>query len=128
MNSTYESILYKIRDLVDLKRQGKFGEAISGYQQLDKMYPQTPVIIKSWAKTLSAAGYYNTAIEKYTEAAQRYRLIGDMYESEICNRHMQILIHHKRMGFNLRDPEFIEYIKQISGTRDLTGRDLTCKD
>jgi len=105
-----EYILGKISEAVELKRNGEFDSANQIYINLDNEYPNNPIILKSWAKTLVCLGKYDYAIEKYQLAAQYYNELGNNEESWQCKE--QILEIKNRF---INPEKFKNWVRGVSG-------------
>lgn len=105
-----EKILGQISQAVDLKRNGEFKSANKIYTNLNNEYPENPIILKSWAKTLVCMGQYDDAIEKYQLAVKHFDAQDNDGESLQCND--QIMGIKNR----LNNPEqFKNWVRAVSG-------------
>ena len=66
----------EIDNAIRLKRSGDYQGANQIYSSLDKVCPNDPDIIMSWAKIFVCLGEYDTAINKYQIASRLFRSTG----------------------------------------------------
>ncbi|MBT4398219.1 MAG: hypothetical protein HOD37_01970 [Bacteroidetes bacterium] len=100
----------KIAQAVSLKRDSDFNGANLIYEQLNDQYPHSPVILKSWAKTLVCLGLYEDAINKFQLAVKLFIPQGMENHAWQCNN--QIMEIRNRS----KTPEqFKKYIRAVSG-------------
>lgn len=113
-NQPTDDVLATINELINLKRQGKFEEAIKGYTKLameENNDPNNyPYILKSWAKVLICLGEYEKATNFFEEAALLFQNIGNDTDTWQCTNHAYKI----KNRYKNRDG-FINYVKVVSG-------------
>lgn len=107
-------ILDQIERAVILKRCGDYHLANNIYLSLNIIYPDNPIILKSWAKTLALDGYYDIAINLFFKASIIFKNSGFFDQLEECNYHASKLIYFVS-NYNPLNYDFKSYLISISG-------------
>lgn len=108
-------ILDQIERAVTFKRCGNFSASNDIYVFLNKFYPDNPIILKSWGKTLAVAGYFDFAIDLFMKASIIYN-DGGVFEQVVqCNYHVDQLMYFKSTGYDKNDSYFKSYLMSIAG-------------
>ena len=103
-----------IQQAANLKREGRFRDALAFYEKLYDRYGGHPVLFKSWAKTLVCNGYFDVARYLFDKAAQLYKE-GNVQEYWQCNYFYEELTIFRRMGYNYNDPDFVKEVRGYAG-------------
>jgi len=113
-NQPTDDVLEIIKNLVELKRQGKFEDANKGYSKLAEEEKNDthnyPYVLKSWAKVLLCQGEYDKTLEFLETATKLFQNNGNEADAWQCNDQAKIV----RNRYKNRN-EFIDYVKAVSG-------------
>ena len=116
MNDEKEDILNfnrKINIAVKFKREGNYKEALECYEEISREYPNDPVVYFSWAKTLTSDGNFEKAINYFQLAKNLFA------QEDNDNGEFQCQIHIDNLNeLDKNSPEFLNYMKNISGNKD----------
>lgn len=102
--------MYKqIDTAVNYKRAGEFKKSIKIYKQLNNIFPNNPIIYKSWAKALVASGNYDLGLEYFIKAKKLFEFLDNPEWN--CKEFIDILTTEPRDS-----QTFLIFLKNISGT------------
>jgi len=113
-NQPTDDVLEIIKNLIELKRQGKFEDASNGYSKLAEEEKNDthnyPYVLKSWAKVLICQGEYDKAIEFLETAATLFLNSGNKTDTWQCNDQAKTIRNRY-----LNREDFIDYVIAVSG-------------